>query len=81
MKVQRYEIYSEDRDCHVYEASLHGQVCITEDVAQLEAAHAELLESVKGFVHMWDNSPIPLGERVIQPLRDAIAKPEGEVMT
>lgn len=86
-KLQRWQVYF-DNFCPSYEPVQHSidTVCLAEDVAeletkyeQLEASHAQLLETVKGFLRWWD-SPTTVNGGHIDRLRAAIAKAEGEVM-
>ena len=67
MTLERYQVLN-----HAYA----GDWCKTDDVARLEASHAELLEAAKYFVDNWE----PPGWRhpVVDRLRAAIAKAEGE---
>lgn len=63
-----------------YEYNCMGEFCDAQDVAELEAQHAEMLAAAKGMVAWWDRaSGYPY--QAIENLRAAIAKAEGEVMS
>lgn len=72
MKLQRFDMY------HIgLHPSGDGGWCDTDDVARLEASHAELLDIVKGFLRWWD-SPLTVNGGHIDRIRAVIAKAEGD---
>lgn len=55
-----------------------GEVCLTKDVAELEASHAELLVAAKRLLSLYESHGWQ--HPAINAARAAIAKAEGEVM-
>ena len=59
-----------------------GTLCLSSDVAKLEAEHAELLEAATNALWWWDggNKISPKASDVIGRLRAAISKAKGETL-
>lgn len=80
-KLKRFDYYPDDTHCHMYTIEdERGDWCTSEDVAQLEASHAELLEALNEIVDQTDGcNQSHIGQdRAYNIARAAIAKVKGE---
>ncbi len=76
MKIDRYDLPISPWD-HTATSDF-GNWCRSDDVARLEASHAELLEALKSFVSTYGNPDVRRWMAVRDQARAAVAKAEGE---